>query len=93
MAIIVNLNDKGFDYLCALADVAVVIRSRKLRGVSADDTLDILIQLGDAAHRQFSEMLEDLQKQHTSAKDEEKAGSPRDGLKPGNRGGCDTGVI
>ena len=93
MATMMNLDTKGFDYLCALADVTVMIRSNKLRGVSADDTLDILIQLGDAAHRQFSEMLEDLQKQHYSPKGKEKAGSPCDGLRPGNRGGCDTGVI
>ena len=73
MATMMNLNDKGFDYLCALADVTVMIRSSKLRGVSADDTLDILIQLGDAAHRQFSEMLEDLQKQHSGTKSVKKA--------------------
>ena len=93
MATFLNLSDKGFDYLCALADVTVMIRSNKLREVSADDTLDILIQLGDAAHRQFSKMLEDLHQQHNSAEDEEKAGSPRDGIRPGDRGGCDTGVI
>ncbi|NOQ49730.1 MAG: hypothetical protein GQ553_03595 [Nitrosomonadaceae bacterium] len=63
------------------------------RGVSADDILDILLQLGDDASRRFNKMLEDLQQQYNSDRDEKKAGSPRDGLEPGNRGGCDTGVI
>ena len=70
MAAHMNINDKGFDYLCALADVTVMIRSNQLRGVPSDDTLDILKQLGDAAHRQFSEMLEDLHQQHNSASSE-----------------------
>jgi len=73
MATIMNLRDKGFDYLCALADVAVMIRTNSLRKMDPNDTLDILIQLGDAAQRQFSEMLEDLQKQHSGTKSVKKA--------------------
>ena len=93
MATIMNLNDKGVDYLCALSDMALMIEQQKERGTSADDTLDILRQLGNSAARRFNEMLEDLHQQYNGAEDKEKAGSPRDGLKPGNRGGCDTGVI
>lgn len=93
MATIMNLSSKGFDYLCALSDVSEMIEQQRERGVSTDDTLDILIQLGNAAQRQFDDMLEDLRKRDDDASDEKKAGSPRDSIEPGDRGGCDTGVI
>lgn len=66
MAIVVNLNEKGFDYLNALTDVAELIRKEREKGTSVHDILDILKQLGDAAERRFNEMLEDLHKQYNS---------------------------
>ena len=67
MAIAINLDEKGFDYLNALTDVGKMIEKQLARGKSADDTLDILEQLGDAAARRFNEMLEELQQQYNSA--------------------------
>lgn len=71
MATIMNLNDKGFDYLCALSDISKVIEQNKMRGVSADDTLEILEQLGRAAERRFDGMLEDLHAKQRRAKGQE----------------------
>lgn len=73
MASMMNLNDKSFDYFNALTDVARMVVVQKERGVSADDTLDILLQLGDAASRRFNEMLEDLQQQYSGTKSVKKA--------------------
>jgi hypothetical protein len=72
MAMMMNLNDKSFDYFNALTDVARMVVVQMERGVSADDTLDILLQLGDDASRRFNKMLEDLQQQYNSARGEEK---------------------
>jgi len=93
MATIMNLNDKGFDYLCALSDVSAMIEQLKERGRPADESLEIIMLLGNAASARFNNMLEDLHKRHSDAKSEEKADSPRSSIKSGDRGGCDTGVI
>lgn len=71
MAIAINLDEKGFDYLNALTDVGKMIEKQLARGKSADDTLDILEQLGDAAARRFNEMLEELHQQYHGTSREE----------------------
>jgi len=84
MAIAINLNDKGFDYLNALTDVSEMIEKQQSRGTSADDTLDILRQLGDAAAGRFNEMLENLHQQYNGTSREE----VDDSTSPHSKHGC-----
>ena len=75
VATIMNLNDKGFDYLCALNDVSSMIAQHRERGISSDESLEILTLLGNAASARFNNMLEDLHRRCNGTGSEKKAGS------------------